>query len=474
VADLSEAAALHLQEVATSLRPNRPVLPRRLWVTLTAIAVLVCARTGSANGRFPAANQLTVDPNDANHIVVSTTFGLLESRDGGKSFDYRCELALGITGEEDTMAAITESGTTVISTFTGILTTSDGCAYRMPPELSGKIVPDLTWSRSTPHQVMAFHEIGVMEGKYDSHVVRSDDDGQTWSDVGGALPSELFPLTIDIAPSDFSIVYLSGYLGKADDFVSVLMRSGDGGATFERHLVPESTGMRGAYIAAVHPLDAERVYLRVDDSPGTVIWESDDGGVTFRKLFTGAGKLTGLALSPDGTELAFGGKDDGIYGGPSDGSNFQRRSDVGPLCLTWTPFALYACADSKTSGFSIGRSVDGGTTFQRLLAFDELCGVTGCSETTRVGMTCPEAWEQIAPRLGTMCGVPDAGAPQEASVSEADDAGAALVDAGLARSLFAAEASGGCSIGRRVSAQGAGWALTLLALVTFSRKRARH
>jgi hypothetical protein len=45
---------------------------------------------------------------------------------------------------------------------------------------------------------MAFHEVGATEGKYDSQVVRSLDDGQTWSNVGVPLPSDVRPLTIDI------------------------------------------------------------------------------------------------------------------------------------------------------------------------------------------------------------------------------------------------------------------------------------
>jgi len=431
--------------------------------------LIVAARPALANGRFPAANQLTFDPNDARHIVVSTTFGLLESRDGGVTFDYRCEFALGITGEQDTMTAITANGTTVVATFTGILTSHDGCTYRAPPELMDRIMPDLASSRSTPHEVMAFHEVGAPDGKFDSQVVRSDDDGQTWSNVGPPLPADLLPLTIDIAPSDQRRVYLSGRLGKADDFASVLMRSDDQGVTFDRHPVPETAGMLQAYIAAVHPFDVDRVFVRVDNFPGTVIWSSDDGGQTFRKLFTGKGRLLGFAISPDGSEIAFGGKDDGTYVGPSDKMTFERRSDVGPLCLTWADDALYACADDKTSGFSIGRSRDRAATFESLLEFDALCGATGCDLTTPVGMTCQEDWQKLAPRLGTMCGVPDAGGPStpaDASADASTDSSASHPDDGSSEaSPPSYELSGGCALAPSASARGAGgWAWILFAI----------
>ena len=378
-------------------------------------------------------------------MVLSTTFGLLESRDGGKTFDYRCEFALGITGEQDTMTAITANGTTVAATFTGMLTTTDGCTYVVPPDLANKILPDLALSRSTPHELMAFHEIGASEGKYDSQIVRSADDGQTWSNVGPALPADLLPITIDIAPSDPRRVYLSGQVGKADDFASVLMRSDDGGATFVRAVVPESAGFRSAYIAAVHPLDVDRLYVRVDDFPSTVIWSSNDGGQTFHKLFTGVGRLLGFAISPDGNEIAFGGPDDGIYVGPSDGTTFARRSDVGALCLTFTADALYACADAKASGFSLGRSHDKGTTFENILQFDKLCGVTGCDRSTKVGMYCQGDWEQLAPRLGTTCGIPDSGVTDSGGDRDMNIDSAVPEDAGAEAGSSPVVASGGCS-----------------------------
>ena len=55
--------------------------PRAL---LSALAISVAPSVALANGRYPAASQLLVDPTDREHIVVSATFGLLESRDGGR------------------------------------------------------------------------------------------------------------------------------------------------------------------------------------------------------------------------------------------------------------------------------------------------------------------------------------------------------------------------------------------------------
>ena len=136
------------------------------------------------------------------------------------------------------MFAITATSETVIATFTGIETSADGCTYQKAPDLDQKIVPDLSLSRSSPHHLLAFHMASVSDGTFESHVVSSDDDGHTWTALGAPLPTDLLPLTIDIAPSDPTRVYLSGRLGKSDQYASALLNSYDGGRTFESAVVP--------------------------------------------------------------------------------------------------------------------------------------------------------------------------------------------------------------------------------------------
>ena len=160
---------------------------------ILATAVLALGPAARANGRYPAANLVVFDPNDARHLVVSVTFGLLESYDGGKNFAWRCESALGVGGQQDLMVAITASGATVTAKFDGMATSTDGCSFFFPPELMGRNVGDLSLRRSEPHGLLAFYLDSLPQGGFDSQIVRSDDDGRSWAQLGPPLATELLP-----------------------------------------------------------------------------------------------------------------------------------------------------------------------------------------------------------------------------------------------------------------------------------------
>ena len=448
---------------------------RRRISLLAAAAVFGVSLTALANGRYPAASQIVVDPNDPNHLLVAATFGFLDSRDGGKSFNWLCEQAVGVAGEEgfDIVLAVTGNGNTVLGLFNGIATTRDGCNFQIAPELVNHVIGDISWRRSTPHQVIGF-TLELIVGGFASQIVQSSDHGVAWSPVGPPLPTAILPLTIDLAPSDANRTYLSARSDRTKNFNSVLMRSDDGGATFQSFDISGTEQQRLAYIAAVHPTQADRVYLRIlDDKDGlpiTLIYMTADGGQTFQKIFTGTGELFGFALSPDGTQMAFGGPGDGLYVGAADGSNLARRSDVQPTSLTWTPQGLYAAADSKLAGFSIGRSLDSGATFEGLFKYQSICGRTACS--TKATSACAAQWEMVAPQLGVMCG-PDAGAA-DAAATDAKPGGGVADAVGGAGGQSMGESSGGCAVSRaRCSPNGWSWLAGLVVALGWRRRGSR-
>ena len=71
---------------------------RHLGVALAA-SLALASGTASANGRYPNADMLIVDPGEPSHLVLRATFGTLVSRDGGQRWSWICEESIGYTGD---------------------------------------------------------------------------------------------------------------------------------------------------------------------------------------------------------------------------------------------------------------------------------------------------------------------------------------------------------------------------------------
>ena len=63
-----------------------------------ALAASLVGLPALANGRFPAAGQIAVDPSDPSHLVVRTTYGLTVTNDHGAHWSWVCEAAVGYSG----------------------------------------------------------------------------------------------------------------------------------------------------------------------------------------------------------------------------------------------------------------------------------------------------------------------------------------------------------------------------------------
>src|SRR5690349_60255 len=98
---------------------------------LAAAAATLFAGPAAANGKFPAAGQIIVDPGDASHIVVRTTFGVLISRDAGGSFDWICESGAGYAGNIDPGIAVTADGSILAGIAAGLdVGHGDACTWQ--------------------------------------------------------------------------------------------------------------------------------------------------------------------------------------------------------------------------------------------------------------------------------------------------------------------------------------------------------
>jgi MYXO-CTERM domain-containing protein len=400
-------------------------------VALCVLGGLLSSGQASANGRFPRAQRLLEDARDADRLVLAATYGLLTTSDRGASWQHVCEAAYGERELSiDALTAFSHESALLAGIYSGVSRAErDACDFRRTLGRNNRqAVPDFALAASLPGRVFAIMVMLPEVGEPFSLLYRSDDDARAWQPHGGRLPEVMrTPLTIDVAPSDAERIYVSG-LGVDD--TGVLLRSKDGGQSFEALPIPtDGLGFEHPYIAAVDPNDPDQLYVRTDFwqyDPATglqtardALLYSDDGGESFSELARATGKLLGFAFSPDGSELLLGYGDPreaggnrvtdpaalGIYRAAKGSSTFERRYAGSVGCLTWTQRGVYVCAHESEAGFSLGLieqtdfRLASPPELEPLLVLADVTGPIEC-QACSAGAVCQNYWQSTCQGWG--------------------------------------------------------------------------
>jgi hypothetical protein len=395
---------------------------RACWLLAATFLAVQPAR---ANGRYPLSNQLVVGPKDASHIAVRATFGLVLSPDHGKSWHWVCEAAAQFVNGEDPPIEVTADNSVIVASSSAFTTSPDfGCNWALPE--GDQLIVDSDVDRSDPKRVVSAASL-FDAGKYSFALRQSLDSGATWQPFGVA--AEGYVLTLAIAPSQPKRIYVSTTSLTAG--TPSVVRTDDDGATWHPFVLPADGGPV-PYIAAIDPLNADRVYVRAPtNAGGDVLFVSENAGKDWKLIVKAKGTLAGFALSPDGTQIAVGGPTDPVQIASATDYAFSKVNDLGVTCLTWTSDGIFACADQKTAGFSVGLSTDEGASFKPLFVPQDLT-LQVCDAGTPVAMSCPNAWHGLAPIIGADPATPgyESGGGGNGGSANGGSAGAATSQAG--------------------------------------------
>jgi hypothetical protein len=429
--------------------------------------VLMVDSAATANGRFPAARFLTIEPPT---IALATTFGLASSADGGRSWHFSCEEALGFDSTLRWDSALAISGNTLAVGLPDGLSTGSaaGCAAFTRP-LTAPIETVIDLAADGPRLAAAVAPAGAPNG-----VALSEDGGLTWR-LAWSRPNFSIA-TVDLAPNHPQRLYASGAL----DGAAAVLRSDDGGATFAPTgaTFPDSVFL---YLAGVDPQNADRVFARSDlRTGGTALLRSDDGGTTFRELRRTTNPMTGFAFAPGAAALWTGSPGinpgDGVFRSTDGGVTWNQVSiGLTTQCLRYRDGILYMCADGFRDPFALGCSTDQGLTWHALMTWEDLRGPDACPAGPS-RERCQASWPALRAQLlrdggaardpgACLLPLPDAGA--DAPVITPDAAPAA--DADLSH-----VGGGGCACRITGGAPTPGPLVLLVIWATCRRARAAH
>jgi hypothetical protein len=463
----------------------------RLCGCLAALLVMTAlpAREARANGTFPAVSQLVSEPGDPTHLALRTTFGLLFSTDAGANWSWICEDALGYTNTLPAVALLS-GGPLVLGVPSGVTRTQLAACDVAPANGVTESVVDLSVLPQNPRGVIALSVDYVV---HRSQVWESTDAGVSFAPLGDPLP-DFVATTLDVAPSDPDTLYVSG-MPTRSGAKGLLLRSSDHGKTFVEHEIPASTGAAWPYIGAIDPTRADKVYVRLAAVPGS-LEVTVDGGTTFDEALRLDYEMQGFALAPDGKTVIVSSPAVGTFRADAETLDFEQVACTGVSCLLWNSAGLFACGDQSGDGYVVGRSLDRGASYQRVLDFGCIHPDFGCGSTTSVGSSCPALWPPIEmvlagfgacdpnappPRVFNDClagGASSGGGPSAgASSGGGSGSGASGADNGVQSGSRSGDATrSGCSL---TNARGAAPAwltlgLPLSYLMRWRRKRAER
>lgn len=419
------------------------------------LAVLALATSARANSRLPQANQLVFAPDDPSSMLLRTTFGMLFTKDAGKTWDWLCEDAIPVSGQQDPAVALMNGGGVVSAQQEGLATSPDrGCSWSFVAGTAKEVTIDVA---RTPDGASAIAITNVFQATSDAGVLlfqstmlHTADAAKSWQPLAGAIDPTLAIDTIDVAPSDPQRIYVSGHVIGA--FQATMLVSIDGGQSYQPYAIPIVPGELGVYIAGVDPTNEDRIYLRTlglgDSGTGEHVSRllvSSDGGKSWSPAWSGDAML-GFALSPDGSRVYIGSIQNGLLAANATDLAFSERSPLQIECLAMTGSTLYVCANeanalAKTgTPFVLGTTTNEGSSFAPLLSLETIHGPLACPGGSSASK-CVAEWPALANQLGIDAGTSseptnDAGSGGGCGCESSDPKSGSVLFAGAAVALY--------------------------------------
>lgn len=403
------------------------MMMRRWAMVLAGALALSMSDRAGANGRYPQAQRLVENPMDPNRLYLTATYGLLMTHDRGANWYYVCERAFALKFlEGDPTFEVLEDGALLGGIFETENRSNDcGCTWStVLGQATTDIVIDVTIDRNGS-LIALVRDDAAVTGRV--ALAASTDLGQTWYRLGDLPDGIVDAYTVDVAPSDPTRIYVSGFAGDS----AKLVVSTDRGQSWDQRDIPGTTGDVRPFIAAIHPSDPDRVFLRMDKwdyeaefAAQDGLFYSPDGGRTWSEILHRQAKLFGFALAPDGNTVLAGygdpieaggrttnGDDFGIYKASTTDFAFEKIFTAMVSCLRWTPTGVYVCT-VQHPGMAMGFAANADFTLATPQPFTALldlpnvrgplaCLASTCGETWTVGL---QGTAPICQSLGAECG----------------------------------------------------------------------
>jgi hypothetical protein len=202
------------------------LLPRRLLAFYVFVSLLLTAAAGLSHSRYPVAQQVLVDPRNAQQLWARTSYGVLVSADSGASWDWICQAGVGYSAEYDATLAITADSKVFVASMQGLFTSAaGGCAWQRAAGIGDVQINDVL-VEPDGHHVLALALVPAND-HYASILYRSDEQSGQFAALANAAWNDLFGHTIAVAPASSQRIYVTGSLIGGTDAAARASRLSD-------------------------------------------------------------------------------------------------------------------------------------------------------------------------------------------------------------------------------------------------------
>jgi photosystem II stability/assembly factor-like uncharacterized protein len=460
-------------------------VPRRRWCA--AIGVALGLSTLPAEGHAPplAARVLTpASPAAGTDEVIVTNRGLVFRNDTTGAARLLCNEALRINTAELPNVALLGDGGLLVANSSGLrLSRDQGCTWSDVGQMETTNTPALAADPNDANRVFVATYDGDNPGLHETR-----DAGASWS-LSYATEAGDYVGSLLIAAEDPTYVYATvatyGMMLPAHS----LLRTRDGGESWERRPLPLNEKDYMARVVAVSPDDPDTLLVyTVANSPGldsSRLLVSRDGGDTF-EIALERPEIRGAGFSADGRLWVA--AREGLFGADPQASTFQQSSLASELgCVGDRAGSLLVCghyAGVASGEAGVGISRDGGQSFERWFDFRQVEASVECAPESLTTSLCARPWLdwQSERDNGTLTGAGVSGAAGAGAYGPVGAAGAP--GSGAAPTApprldemtdldESSEASAGCSLAAPWPSSAPGAAAFALATLLAAARRAR-
>jgi MYXO-CTERM domain-containing protein len=390
-------------------------------IALAGLLIAALAPGAFANGRAPGTSTIHFREGHETDIAAGMTFGLLLSHDGGTTWHWMCELAVGYGGLWDPDYSYLQDGSLFATTFNGMMSMSDGCTFNATSfgtlfastdEASGST---LLFGAADPH---------------DDKVYKSTDQGMTFptsATPAGATVNDWYT-SMMFAPSDATKVYLVGYRFTNQMKSLLLYKSSDGGSTFTAMAqigLPQGPTMVETSstidVVGVDPTTPSTLYIKISNvanAPGDVVFKSTNSGASWTQILSKGDTISFLARRNG--DLVAATKTLGAFKSTNGGTTWTSLASPPHInCLAENSAGeVWACtqnygdtmANIPSDGFGIMKSTDL-ATWTGVLKYQDIQGPVDCAAGTIQHDACQQMnWCGVVQQLGITSTVIDCSA----------------------------------------------------------------